>query len=299
MSKSALDFVIIGAQKAGTTSLYRYLQPHPQIYMPPEKEAQFFNHDERFAKGWEWYLAEFFAGAPEAKLWGKATPNYLSDPRVPERIREVLPEVRLVALLRDPIERAYSHYAMACRRGAERRSFDQAVGDQLEKQALEEARARPDLTNSYVARGEYGRLLGRYYGLFPQSQVRVFFTEDLSSDPARLVQQTLEFLGADTAFVPSNLGLVYHKGGTKAKVPWLPALRRIRPVRAIWTKLVPWRYRRRLGYWLFQWNAIPDNGQPHLLESTRTLLVGHFEDDVKQLSGLLGRDVPWSHWLRQ
>src|SRR4051794_6700075 len=85
-----LDFIIIGAQKSGTTSLYKYLQPHPSIYMLPEKEAPFFSAEALYSRGWEWYRQEFFSQAPPERIWGKATPMYMANLQVPERIHELM-----------------------------------------------------------------------------------------------------------------------------------------------------------------------------------------------------------------
>src|SRR6266487_1947701 len=112
-----LDFIIIGAQKAGTTSLYHYLREHPGIYMPPEKEAPFFTSKGSFLRDWEQFAADYFGAASVEQRWGKATPAYMADPRVAARIHSLMPRVLLIALLRNPVERAYSHYMMSVRRG--------------------------------------------------------------------------------------------------------------------------------------------------------------------------------------
>ena len=161
--KTKLDFIIIGAQKAGTTSLFRYLNEHPNIYMPPGKENPFFSDNETFARGWAWYINEYYNEAPAERVWGKATPPYMTYPGVPGRIRRILPDVKLIALLRNPLERAYSHYRMCVLRNLETRSFEEAVSTLLEPETLEESRRNPSETNSYITSGEYGRILKTYY----------------------------------------------------------------------------------------------------------------------------------------
>src|SRR5512134_2872554 len=104
-----LDFIIIGAQKAGTTALFRYLRRHPRIYMPLEKEIPFFSDDVLYARGWEQFARRYYGHAPPDRLWGKATPRYMIHPDCPSRIRATMPDTRLIALLRDPIERCISH----------------------------------------------------------------------------------------------------------------------------------------------------------------------------------------------
>ena len=101
-----LDFVVIGASKSGTTSLFHYLGEHPSIWLPPSKDAPFFSADEWFEKGWGWMLEDTFRGAPIDQLWGTVTPRYMEDDRVPERMVGLMPHLKLVALLRNPIDRA-------------------------------------------------------------------------------------------------------------------------------------------------------------------------------------------------
>lgn len=294
-SKNTLDFIIIGAQKGGTTSLFKYMEPHPQIYMPPEKECPYFNHEERISRGWEWYISEFFDEAPEDKLWGKATPHYMGDPRVPGRIKDQLPSIKLIALLRNPIERAYSHYMMNVRRSREARSFEDAVLQLLQDSALEEARDQPTETNSYLIRGEYGRLLGLYYELFPPDQILTVFTEELESDPDRILKQAFCFLGVEPHFIPPNLGTFYHKGGVKRRLPWVDRLRRAHFARSAWRTVAP-KYRRRLMYWFEQWNVVPEGIRP-IQPSIRRTLADFYKDDIDRLSALIGRDIRWSDWV--
>lgn len=292
MNKNVLDFLVIGAQKTGTTSLFKYLESHPQIHMPPEKEAPFFNVDERFSRGWEWYVREFFGNAPPDMLWGTVTPDYMADPRVPERIRSILPDVRLISLLRDPIERAYSHYLMGIRKGYETRSFENVVYDSLKADALEEARKQPTPNNSYIIRGEYGRILARYCELFPRDRMVVFLTEELKLDPGKVMQSIFQFLGVHSDFVPPNLGRIYHKGGSKRRLPWLEDLIKMESIRAIW-KTIPGKYRRPIAYWFRQWNTVPDDSDVPIPPSVQELLVRHYAEDTKRLSALIGRRIPW------
>jgi hypothetical protein len=299
VNKRLLDFMIIGAQKSGTTSLFKYMLSHPQLYMPPEKESPYFDDDEKVARGWDWYIGEYFGDAPADRLWGTVTPNYMIDPRVPERIREALPGVKLIAVLRDPVERAYSDYRMNVRRGFEARSFADAVAECLQPEVLERARQRPNRTNSYVTSGEYGRILSAYYRLFPSDQLLVFFTEELKHQPETVLQSVFQFLGVDTDFEPSNLGKVYHKGGSKRLIPGLEYrhLKRVRllyPFRPIWRALLPQKARRRFWYWLEQRNVIPQQDREQASAAVRKCLMDHYAPDFERLSELIGREPPWS-----
>jgi hypothetical protein len=299
VSKRLLDFIIIGAQKAGTTSLFKYMLSHPQLYLPPEKESPYFDDDEKIARGWDWYVREYFGDAPADRLWGTATPNYMIDPRVPERIHETLPGVRLIAVLRHPVERAYSDYQMNVRRGFEARSFEDAVTACLQPEVLERARRQPNRTNSYVASGEYGRILSAYYRLFPPDQLLVFFTEELKRQPETVLQSVFQFLGVDADFEPSNLGKVYHRGGSQRFIPGLEyrhlkRVRLLRPLRPIWRALLPQKARRRFWYWLEQRNVVPQRDREQAGADVRRQLMDHYAPDFERLSGLIGRETPWS-----
>jgi Sulfotransferase family len=132
-----LDFLVIGAQRSGTTSLWRHLASHPQVHIPPSKEAPFFSHDRPFARGLAWYLGEFFADADPRRRWGTVSPHYMMGspdadvPEVARRIHATVPQARLIAILRDPIERAQSHHRMVVHRGRETRGFEEAALQQL------------------------------------------------------------------------------------------------------------------------------------------------------------------------
>ena len=298
MGVKKLDFIVIGAQKAGTTSLYKYLQPHPKIYMPPEKEAPFFSSDDLYELGWEWYVREFFEGAPEDKLWGKVTPQYMSDSRVPPRIYATMPNVKLIALLRNPVDRAFSHYRMTVRRGLDKRTFDDAVDELLRDEMLEYARSLPagleNESKCYLVWGEFGRILGNYLQLFPKEQILVVFSDDLEQRPKEVLGTVLRFLGLGADFTPPNLGKRYHVGGTRKRLP-VEVFKKVGLLRRMW-KIIPEKHRRRFLYWFEQWNTLPDK-QPRMLPETRQRLVEFYRDDVKRLRQMLGIEVPWKEFV--
>ena len=126
------DFVIIGAQRSGTGRLYGLLTRHPDVERASVKEVHYFDRPDNFRRGIEWYRRRFPARrrGSQRHITGEATPSYLVDPPVPERIAEAVPEVRLIVLLRDPVARAYSHFHMAYRKGNETRSFEEAVEEE-------------------------------------------------------------------------------------------------------------------------------------------------------------------------
>jgi hypothetical protein len=290
-----LDFVIIGAQKSGTTSLFYHLKDHPQIYMPAEKELAFFSDDERYQRGWDWLLAEVFGDAPQDALWGEASPQYMGYPGVPERIARHVPHCRCVAILRDPVERAYSHYRMGARRGYERRSFEECIRAQLVAGALRSARAHPTPVNSYVIWGEYGRVLSEYADHLPREQMLVLFTRDLAADPRAVMADLYAFLGVRQVF-PDNLGQRFREGGGKARSSLVASVVSAVPAKAI-RRIVPvwaWRQLGRLNYLYEQWNTAgnpPDRIplDPALLDE----LQAHYQQDSALLEPLTASRLPW------
>src|SRR5215217_8827850 len=126
------DFVVIGTQKGGTSYFYSLLTEHPLVRRAAAKELHFF--DNKFAEGVGWYRRCFSEGEQvdgHRTITGEASPSYLFDPQVPERMARIIPEAKLIALLRNPIDRAYSHYQMEVRRGREERSFEEATEEEM------------------------------------------------------------------------------------------------------------------------------------------------------------------------
>ncbi|WP_326559819.1 sulfotransferase family protein [Micromonospora sp. NBC_01796] len=182
------DFLVIGGQRCGTTSLYHYLAAHPLVRGATGKELQFFSL--HHARGLRWYRGHFPDLAPGERSF-EASPYYLFHPSVPARIAADLPEARFVALLRDPVQRAYSHYLHTRSYGTEPLSFADALDAEEERLALA-LRDGPDTrtahralrNHSYVARGRYAEQLERWYAHIPRERIHVAYTEDLHTDPA-------------------------------------------------------------------------------------------------------------------
>lgn len=326
--KDTLDFIVIGAQKAGTTSLFEYLRRHPQLSLPDGKELPFFNDEQARGRGWDLYLRKAFPLADPDTCWGTATPQYMAgglidrpnpgpdgeryDERtIPTRIRELLPDVRLIAILRDPVERARSHHRMLAMEGLDQRSFEQAVQDLLRPEALDQARREPRETSGYVVWGEYGRILEGFYDVFGEEQLLVLFTEDLECDPESLLRRVFEFLGVRNDYVPENLGTQYRVGGGRRRIPWLGTYSLLNPLalqrtltrnrlsRRLWRALPGWTRRwvdrvfGRLVYRLDLWNRHADDDSAEPDEATVRRLREHFEQDGRQLESLLGSPPPW------
>ena len=191
------DFCIIGAQKSGTSTLWHALSQHPDIYMPEQKELNFFFHDEEFAKGTAYY-AGFFKDAAPSQICGEASPGYICNPRVPLRIKRSLKSPKLILILRDPVERAHSQYWDNRRWLREKVEFDELV-----KRPLHQV-FQPGKSN-YFSRGLYSVYLERYFALFDREQILVLWFDDLRRDPVSVFQRCAEFIGVNTTFSFDNL----------------------------------------------------------------------------------------------
>lgn len=199
------DFVIVGAQKAGTSSIFRYLCGLPAVAEPRRKEIHFF--DKFFDRGVGWYRDQFppFEGQAEHRagsMTGEATPYYLFHPLALERMREVVPDTKVIVLLRDPRRRAVSHYWHEVRLGFEDLSLEEALARETERLEGEEERIRADPTYpgfahqhfSYQARGRYPEQLQRLFALFPREQVVVLRLESMIAAPDEAMSILRRFL---------------------------------------------------------------------------------------------------------
>jgi hypothetical protein len=200
---TAPDFVTIGTQRGGTTSLHAYLGAHPRVSIPSTKELHFVT--DNFERGLDWYLGQFPAGLPPGRVTGEATPYALFHPLAPRRLREIAPEAKLIVLLRNPVDRAYSHYLLERARGDELLDFSAALDAEPHRLKDEEAKLSRDPTYrsaahrhySYTARGDYAPQLERWFELFPREQLLIVRSEDLYRRSAETFARVAGFLGIE------------------------------------------------------------------------------------------------------
>jgi tetratricopeptide (TPR) repeat protein len=186
------DFIIIGAQKCGTTSLYHYLAQHPKILPSIIKEINFWSRE--FHHGLEWYLAQFPPSPKKQKLLtGEATPGYLDYTKVPERLFQTFPKMKLIVLLRNPVNRAISHYYHWIRDGWESRPLQEVID--VEIQQLEQQNYNYwNKHNGYISRGIYVKFLKKWMSIFPKEQFLIIKSEDFYDNPATTLSQVYHFL---------------------------------------------------------------------------------------------------------
>lgn len=200
------NFIIVGAQKAGTTSLFGYLEGHPQCISPLTKEVHYF--DKNFYRGENWYRMHFpFVSTLRdgRRQSFESSPYYMCDPRVPARMQELLPDVKLIFLLRNPVTRAYSHYQHSVLRRREPLSFEDALAAEADRLTGEEERMLADPSYmgfahqhfSYLLRGMYADQLNRWRDHFPAEQMLMLEAEQMFKQPAEVFADVLNFLGLD------------------------------------------------------------------------------------------------------
>jgi hypothetical protein len=203
MKESLVDFLICGTQKGGTTALYSYLSEHPQICMAGQKEVHFFDSDNAFSSGrppYEVYHASFKPRQGE-RLLGEATPIYMYWYQAAERIWKYNPNIKLIFILRSPIDRAYSHWNMERERGMETLSFWDALQTESERCRL--ALPKQHRVFSYTSRGFYLDQLRRFMSYFPREQLFILKHEDLRARPAEALGELCAFLEVDALSTPA------------------------------------------------------------------------------------------------
>lgn len=255
------DFIIVGAQKAGTTSLYHLLCEHPCIKPARRKELNFYTI--RYRKGVRCYRKQFPSRI--SKLWakilegknlitGEASPHYMFHPHAPKRIAATLPDVKLIVLLRNPVDRAYSHYHHMVRNKIETLSFEEALAKEEERMAGEIEKMLQDehymsfnqRSYSYLSRGIYVSQLQKFSELFKREQMLILKSEDFFEKPREALEQAFSFLGLEK---------------------WQPP--KIKPLNA-------GRY-------------------SEIKSGTRKFLENYFEPHNRRLYEFLGRDFGWAN----
>jgi hypothetical protein len=289
------NFIVIGAAKAGTTALYHYLDEHPQVFMSPVKETNYFAYAldaegkpvcggpdvARFRVKTLPDYERLFAGAGDAVAVGEASPLYLECPPAAHRIKQLLPHARIICSIRQPVDRAYSDYQMHLRH--EGRSLD----SERDLDAAAEW-ARPD--SHWMQIGRYYDQLAPYFELFPRDRILVCLFDDLKRSPRTVMEEVYRFLGVDPTFVP-DFGTPHAPGG----LPVSRVLESFFTSKAIQSAVKPWipsgaanwikRVRRR--------NLQP---APRLPAKLKNQLTAQFRDDIRKTSALIGRSL--DHWLQ-
>ncbi|MDX2360033.1 MAG: sulfotransferase domain-containing protein [Crocinitomicaceae bacterium] len=285
-------FFCVGAQKSGTTSLHDILRHHPEIYLPKAKEAHFFDKDERYTKGLDWWYSEFFKNHRNEKCTGTMTPEYLYYEEVPERIVEHLgTDLKIIIVLRNPIDRAYSHYLMSKRRGYEELTFAEAIEAEPERIKLGEFERD---NYSYIDRGRYSVQIERYTSLFkPDQLLFLSFENDIKQNIDQTIVRIQEFLGAKV--VPLNTAIKSNVASETSSKKVQQFINESNPVKRQLKKIIPSQTRRVIKQKMSNWNSRKITSNNSLSEEERThYYQKHFKQEPELLKSLTGMD--FSYW---
>lgn len=208
MHQKSPTFLIAGAPRSGTTWLYHLLDRHPEIYMakPVRPEPKFFLVDDLYNRGWQHYVDTWFSEAASYAAVGEKSTNYLESPVAAQRIRHHLPSVKLVFILREPVQRAYSNWAWSRMNRMETEDFESALAREDERERTISPGLRYARPHAYFSRGLYAAMLRAYFDLFPRDQILCLKFEDIILKPADLAVRLHRFLGV-TPRADDTLGL--------------------------------------------------------------------------------------------
>ena len=274
------DFLIIGTTKSATTSLYGLMCSHPHVLPARAKEIGYFASTWAYMHGLQWYRTHFPTvlykrylawRTGRRMLTGEATPQYMFFPDVPGRVKAVLPDVRMIAIMRNPVDRAYSEYNMRLRKGKESLTFEDAISVEGNRVSYEREKAASDSRSDgcdlhfYLSKGRYAEQLTRWYKYFDRNQILVLTTEELGDDRQGTLDRVFGFLGLE----PFEVG--GRETGRLPNLPWMG------------------RYKSEPGD-PFRLNA---GSYPPMRRDTRRMLVDYFRPHNERLYDLLGRGLDW------
>ena len=300
------NFLIIGAAKSGTSSLYAYLKQHPQIYLCPTKETNFFafegeeinfpglrknestkSYQAGFKTDLESYQQQFQPKAGETAI-GETCPSYLYIPKAAERIKYYIPNVKLIVILRDPIQRAHSNFLHHIRDRVEYyENFVQAL-------EAEEWRIQKGWWWGfhYKKVGLYYEQLKRYFDLFDGNNIRVYLYEDFKINPLLILENIFQFLGVDDTFIP-DVSAKYNATAISKNRTLDALIKESSPVKSIYQLLVPNKLRKKLTAQLTNLNPAI---KPQISPELRQEMIPLFHENILKLQHLIQKDL--SGWLK-
>ncbi len=295
------NFLVIGAPRSGTSSLYEGLAQHPDIFLPAVKEPWFYafgsrRHPFRGPRDRFYYhymsRAEYealFAEAGGESAIGEASTIYLYSQEARERIHAELPRVKLIAILRHPVRRGYSNYIKHLQQGREfLPSYEAAL-------AAEEKRIRGDWSPYWFYRslGFYGRQLSEYFARFDRARIKVLLLDDLKKEPRRVYRDLFEFLEVDPSFVPGEVREKKNSSQIPRNMFLQRFLSRPNPLRSVLRRAIPRRVRTRMLSYYLEHRKV--GAAPRLRPEVAHRLGKVYTRDIHLLERLIDRDL--SHWI--
>jgi hypothetical protein len=280
-------FVIAGAGKSGTTTLWEYLKAHPEVSLAVLKEPCFFTNNSElstFSNGLSWYQ-DLFPKIPDAKAFGEASTIYMVSEDSPALIFETVPDVKLIFILRDPVERLYSQFfSQQKQQGLQVPEFEYMIREQH------------PMVQKLISASSYQDHLSRYMDLFPMNQIKVIIFDDLESNPRTVVREIYEYIGVNPDFIPSNIGMVYN-APRQLNIIWLQHWIWKLGLKIMRLGLSPQvlSYLQKLRAFVFRVNSRRLQ-RASISPETRKLLLVNFMETIDFVEKLLDRSLP--EWRR-
>ncbi len=292
------NFICIGAQKTGTTTLYHILKDHPEITVShPRKETKYFYRDEEYGLGLDYY-SKFFSYAPPKKAIGEFDPDYLFFDYIPSRIvKDLGKNIKFIVLLRNPIDRAYSQYLMSVKKGFEKLSFEEAI--QQENARLKSG-TREEINNfSYISRGNYDEQIERYFKYFPKENfLFINYENEFKENLSEAIKRICVFLGIDKVDLKTDLKL---NSATKVKYENLTKFIKNNSVSGVLSYILPNKeWRKKIKRAILKWNQQQAENIPIAAELRVSLYNKYFHDSIIHLEKLIDIDLGvWKEGIKK
>lgn len=284
-----IDFIGIGASRSGSTWISQCLKEHPQICFSRKKEIHFFSNPEKYKKGLKYY-ASFFKKCDDL-IKGEFTPQYLTNPESAALIKKHFPNVKLIACLRNPIDRLYSQYYFdLAREKTNYKNFEDYLRDKK--------------TKRNIKKGCYYSGLKKYFEIFPKEKILVLLYDDLKKNPINFVSKVYEFLEVDSNFIPPNINKKTNASTLKNKLVFVPFVNKIIKIGiekndncflGFIKKIIKITGLNRVIFFLYNLNknkvAVQKQEKPKINEDTKKRLFGVYEEEINNLEKLINRDL--------
>ncbi len=285
------NFFIVGVAKAGTTSLYTHLKKTPGVFMSSEKEPHYFYNKvaqsiENRGIGKQSEYLKLFQGATKEKAIGEASPGYLVNPESAKLIHDAVPNARIIILLRNPVERAFSHYLTRKTKGTVKQTFHEIITSGIN----DRKKGIVSEFNFVLDPGLYTTNVERFLDIFGIDKVKILIFEEFIKEPKKTVKEILEFLGVD-AKPPENIEKpynVFRAPRGKLSQIILTSDRLVNLSRHILPQSLRWELKEKF--------LVKKESKPKIAKEDTQLLEQFYKNDIRELKNLLKRDLPWS-WI--
>ena len=291
------NYMFLGAAKSATTSFYDILKNHKEVFAPKFKEPHFFNFDKNFSKGIEWYKQTYYSNVYDEKAIIDFTPTYLYSNSCAERIFKSLgPQMKFIVILRDPVNRAYSHYNHSVRDGHEENSFLEAID--LESKRIKQFEKNDDFLSelrcSYISQGMYFKMLKSYLKYYDISDFLIInFDEEVAQNMKQTISRLSNFLNIDLSDLDFNIHS--NKSGKSKNKTIQYLINKDNFLRKIFRFFVPQVSRQIIRNKIKNFNKTEFNYKLITDKQRNMLFKKYFDDDIKKLEELVGKKMNWNN----